>query len=195
MDILRHDKAPYIVALLVSVLGWHIAQLTDDIRSTRSVLYTIETDVKSRQITALVHNVSKTHSLKQARFSLACLPGQACLMPNTQRLNVYPPNGAMAGIESDPTAVTITATMPADGRIDFGATLSRDGSLPKFVFVPDEENVIDIYVFEGGGIRGFLVENYFSIILISFLLLLALLLLIMGALLRRRPATEEVQEG
>lgn len=182
MDILRSDKAPYVVALLVSLLGWHLAQLTDDIRSTRSVLYSVNSNSSSGKITALVHNVSKTHSLKAGRFSLACLPNESCFAANSEETKVHPPNGAKVEVFPDSTAITIVASLPAGGKITFGGRLRDKGRQPRFLFVPDEENMIDIYVFDGDGIRGFLVRNYFGLIFGSFVALALLLMFLIGRL-------------
>ena len=161
----------YIVGLLATLLGWHLSELADDIRSTRAVSYRIERPEPGR-IVAEVHNVSKTRSLVEVDFALACPGRDPCVAPDTHRVEVHPPNAPGATtIHSGPRAVLITTTLAAGGRLEFGAALSDKGVAPRFLFVPSETNPLDIYVFDAASPRGFVVENYFEIILASFALL------------------------
>jgi hypothetical protein len=190
MNIFTSDKAPYVVGLLATILGWHVSQLAEEVRSTRAVAYSVAFDTDDRTITATIENVSKTKSLVEAEFALACGSGKSCLLlqpaPPQQKARRYgfvrvaPPNAPSATqfTVNDPREISIKTTLAAGGRLEFGGTLERDAPIPSFFFKPDAQKPLDIYLYEAGSPIGVVVRNYFTIILISFIVLLAILMAI-----------------
>jgi hypothetical protein len=100
-----------------------------------------------------------------------------------------PPNAVSATeLNQDETAVVIKTTLAAGGALEFGAALSRPDARPKFLYVPDEAKPLDIYVFDGHTWRGWLIENYYDIVLLSFAILAMILGVIVIVQWWRRPA-------
>lgn len=61
-------------------------------------------------------------------------------------------------------SISITATIAAGGKLGIDYELIDPKSQPEFFFIPDKENPIDIFVFEGYSFRGYIVRNYFEIV-------------------------------
>lgn len=196
MDIFRSDKAPYVIGLLVTILGWHISQLADDVRSAHAVTYSVHIHSAQRTVVARIHNVSKTKSLPNVTFSLACSGTQRCLDAKTAFINVEAPNG-LAGSEFIPSdgALLMVTTLAAGGRLEIGAGLRAGTSPPKLIFVPDPAKPLDIYLMESASVRGFIVEYYVEIVFVSFLLLLALLVALAIGNYRAGKVPAPAQEG
>lgn len=195
MGWLRSDKAPYIVGFLITLLGWHIAQLVEDIRSAKSVTYSVSVDGSPARVTAHLRNVSKTSAVVSAHFVLACARDVDCLVPNTPGVVVKAPHLIDASdIESSSDSMEITTSLAAGSALSFSAQLSGSGSPPNFYFVPKAENTLDIYMIERWSVRGVLVENQFAILGWSFLALILLLLAALYSLWRQSAKEQGVTD-
>ena len=78
---LHDEKWPFAVAFLLSLLGWHITQLTDEVRSAITVLYSVEIDEANRLYTVRLENASRKRSISDVRFLIQCEGSSACLDP------------------------------------------------------------------------------------------------------------------
>ena len=195
MNIFRSDKAPYIVGLLVTLLGWHIAQLVEDLRSAKSLTYSVSVEGHPGRVTAYLRNVSKTNAIVGARFTLACAPDVSCLVADTQKVVVQEPHLITASdIISASDSIQVETSLAAGAALSFGAQLSGRGSDPKFYFMPGAENTLDIYLIKRWSVRGVLVENQFAILFTSFVILIILLVVIAFTLWRQAHAKGTIDE-
>jgi hypothetical protein len=194
MDLLRSSSAPFVIAALLSVLGWHIGTLTKDIRDTRSVVYQVrDTGKAGATINTIITNVSKSEMLENASFALVCENLEPCLDYDSRDVVLFPPTATDSGILSgDSPILGIKVDLAAGGRI--GVSVKRATAhkvfflfFPKGLPIAEESEAAapaggppaagagrgqsgteDIYVLDGGTPRGWVVLNYFNIVLASF---------------------------
>lgn len=216
MELLRSSSAPFVIAALLSILGWHIGTLTEEIRETRSVVYDVEDRGLNRKIAASVTNVSKSQMLERANFALVCEDLEPCLDYKSRDVVFYPPTATDSiNLAGNDSILGFTIDLAAGGRIGVSAT-RKTGAKVHFVFFPkglplaevqpiedaaappsvpedeadvekdDETDTKDIYVLDSDTWRGWVVLNYFNIVLSSFFLMLVVLLLGIIALGPRR---------
>lgn len=180
MKILTSDKAPFVLGLLVTIIGWHVSQFVAEITKTQAVSYNLQVDRETRDVVASIRNVSRTKSLVNATFSIACANGENCLVP------LYPPEAeaepVYGGIRSfapnsvhpeprrnSARSIAFRATIAAGGRFAIVGRLARPDARAEFFFIPDQQRPLDIYIYDRNTVMGFLVENYLLILLVSFL--------------------------
>lgn len=187
MDWLRAEKVPYAIGFLITLLGWHVTQLADEIRNTRSVGYRIEEQAGSVLVVS-IHNVSKSKSVADATFALACPKAAACMAGGTVEIVVTPPTAGPAQPTRSDEFVAITTTLAADGRVGFRVARKPGQPSPSFFYVPNSEKPIDIFVFNARSLRGFVIEHYLQLVLASFLGLLALIVGMVAYFLRMRQS-------
>lgn len=175
MGILAADKAPYVIVLLLSLLGWHVAQLTDEIRSTRAVSYDVQTS--DDEIRVKVHNVSRRQSVGNATFVIQCpREREICLAPGSGRAIIVPPTAVQAtAIGNDGNYAEFRVTLAAGGSVEFRARREHGQSVPLFLFIPDSERPLDVYIYDANTVMGFLVANFTELVVASFLFFLVLL--------------------
>jgi len=213
MDLLRSSSAPFVIAALLSVLGWHIGTLTKDIRDTRSVVYQLDDSGKAgATINTIITNVSKSQMLENAKFALVCENVDPCLDYGSRNVVVFAPTATDPSILSgDDPILGITVDLAAGGRLGVSVKRKTAGKV-YFLFFPGElplaeesatddptaepaaaraageqSGTEDIYVLDGGTPRGWVVLNYFNIVLASFFGVLILFVLGTMAIGLRRP--------
>ncbi len=221
MDLLRSSSAPFVIAALLSILGWHIGTLTKDIRDTRSVVYQVEDRDPDGlgSITAVITNVSKSQMLEQANFALVCEDLDPCLDYDTRNVVIFPPTADDSlHLSGDQPMLGFTVDLAAGGRI--GVTVKRKTAANvKFLFFPKglpfaelsaaegggdvavppgagatKPGTKDVYVLNGDTLRGWVVLHYFNIVLGSFFLVLAVFVFGTLAIGIRRPESQRAKE-
>lgn len=187
VDLFKSDKAPYVLGLLVTVLGWHVSQFVNEITRTQAVSYNLTIDSETREVVAEIRNVSRTKSLINATFSVACRGGVQCLVPLERpepgespeygRIRTFPPN-SVHPIQrlNESTAITYMGTVAAGGRYAIIGRAARADSQIEFYYLPDPAQPLDIFIYKRRTVTGFLVENYLRMLVISFVLCLAALI-------------------
>lgn len=224
MNVFKSDKAPYILGLLVTVIGWHVTQIGNEVTKTQAVTYRLDVDPRTREIVVLIRNVSRTKSLVRATFSLDCPRAINCLEPlYTPEEGEDPVYGVVRAIApnalapaspppSSAASVALINTVAAGGRYEIVARLARyhrrffrahplapwfeiyDPQI-EFFFTPDPNRPLDILIYDSRSITGFLVENYFRILIVSFFLFAGLLLYSIASNLRSGNSVDSKGEG
>lgn len=206
LDVFKSDKAPYVLGLLVTVIGWHVSQFVSEIQRTQAVSYSLSIDPETREVVAEIRNVSRTKSLINATFSLACRGGAHCLAPleppepgetpDYGRIRSFPPNSVHpAPRYNEPSAITFTSTVAAGGRYAIIGRAARADAPIEFYYVPDSNRPLDIFIYRRNTVTGFLVENYLRMLVISFLLCLAALIFSIILSYRAAPVQGSAPEG
>ena len=216
MDLLRSSSAPFVIAALLSILGWHIGTLTKDIRDTRSVVYEVN-DRSKGTISAVVTNVSKSQLLEGATFALVCDDLDPCLDFGSRSVVLFPPTATDSiSLSGDDTVLGFKVDLAAGGRIGVSARRKTNADVHFFFFpkgLPFEEeeellegevpphaadanktNAKDIYVLDGGTWRGWVVLNYFNLVLASFFVVLMVFVLGTLALGLKRPGSRRADK-
>jgi hypothetical protein len=210
---LGEDKAAYLLGLVATVLGWQVTKITDDVRSTRSIAYWVETEPKANRTHVLIENVSKDKSVANVTFSMVCIKDPNCIKYGTTDVTVLPPTTSevepdeqgeipenadeLSPEERDKIKVNeliVKTTIAAGGSFGFSFVTRPKMAQPEFFFVPERENPIDIYIFKGGSLRGYVVRYYFEIMAAAFfgtaLLLMAILIQMFNT--KRKTANRRV---
>jgi hypothetical protein len=207
LNLFKSDKAPYIFGILVTIIGWHVTQIGNEVTNTQAVTYRIDIDRQTGAVVATIRNVSRTKSLTKATFSLACPNGVDCLAPlrplREGETAVYgevrpvAPNATAAEPAPGNSAASmgITNTIAAGGQYEMVAQLTRPDSQLEFFFVPDESRPLDILLYRSNSITGFLVENYFRLVIISLVIFVGLLIASMMFNVRATRRLAVVVEG
>lgn len=195
MNIFTSDKAPYVLGLLVTIIGWHVSRFVDEVTKTQAVSYNLEVNWDTREVVALIRNVSRTKSLVNATFSIACINGEDCLDPLYPPaageepvygdIRSFPPNS----VHPEPRAnsarsIAFRATVAAGGQYAIAGRLARRDSAVEFYFIPDQERPLDIFIYNRRTVMGLLVENYLLIMISSFLFFMITLIYSIGSSLR-----------
>jgi hypothetical protein len=245
MELLRSASAPFVIAALLSVLGWHIGTLTEEIRETRSVVYEVVDLGEGDTITAVVTNVSKSEMLVGAKFALVCKDVKRCLDYETKGVELFPPTADDSiSLDGNDRILAFTVDLAAGGRIGVSAK-RRTADQVSFYFFPQklpfeddepaddeaasapdgstepgsemsaaeavdeagsaaaageteavaESNTKDIFVLDGDTWRGWVVLNYFDIVLTSFFLVLVALIFGIVSLGSRRSDSPRVEDN
>ena len=188
MNIFKSDKAPYIFGLLLTVLGWHVSQFVREITSTQAVSYSVTIDPQTREVIAEIRNVSRTKSLINATFSLACRSGAHCLVPietpepgsppEYGAIRTYPPNAVQpTTVTNQPHGVSFRSTVAAGGVYAIVARVNAADAPLDFYYLPDAARPLDIFIYRRSTVTGFLVENYLRVLVGSFVICLIATLL------------------
>ena len=212
MNIFRFDKAPYVLGLLVTVIGWHISQLVNEISTTQAVSYSLDVDRQTREVSALIRNVSRTKSLIDATFSLECADAASCFepfyepatgeLPTYGKIESIAPNaGSRQNLLDSPIFVQATNTVAAGGRYRIRARLANSHADAKvnFFFIPNpdpNQRPLDIYLYKRDTIGGLFVENYLGILGISLVFcVIALIYSLIWGPMAAAPAETGARDG
>jgi len=207
MNIFKSDKAPYVLGLLVTVIGWHVSQIVNEIRSIQAVSYSVGINRKTGDVTALVRNVSRTRSLAGAIFSLECDNGESCFealdpfeegeTPVYGSVEAIPPHALTRQVRRDSaSSIMFTNTVAPDGRYRIVGKLasSHRHAEVNFFYIPipnRDGRPLDIYVYNRDTLRGVVIENYLGLLGVSLLLCLIFLVITLIQGSRRNTPTEE----
>lgn len=193
---LHDEKWPFAVAFLLSLLGWHITQLTDEVRSAITVLYSVEIDEANRLYTVRLENASRKRSISDVRFLIQCEGSSACLDPTAQATDIIdvPPTYSAGSPLIDSNSMQINLNIAAGGEFGMRAKMLPGTPPPKFYFVLSSEKPSDIFILDATTLRGRFVAHYTSIVAGSFAFLSAVfLLLIAWLVVRARRARAAAQ--
>lgn len=208
------DKTALVLGLVATMLGWQTSRITEDIRSTRSVAYWIRQDTDARgriSETIEIENVSKEKMLTRARFEVSC-ENAACIRRGSARAVLYPPAANRSTIEDNPPigdeevitenseaekgdAISLTTTIAAGGKVGIRFGLLPGTESPKLFFDPDPDNPIDIYVFDGNSIRGYIVRWYLEIMFFAFISTILLAVAAGTVMWKRRRKPQKAEAG
>lgn len=177
---LRDEKWPFIVGFILSLLGWHIAQLTDEIRSGTTVLYTVQVNEPARLFTVSIENISKQKSVSGVTFLVQCRGGVDCIDSSSTATRIIdvPPTYSSGSPLIDDIEMRMRLSIAAGGRFGMQAKLRAGTPHPEFYLVltpasESGETPTDIYVLNSASLRGWFVQNYVPIVATSFLVFLA----------------------
>ena len=203
MHIFLSDKVPYIVGLLLAVIGWQISQLVTMITSTRAVAYELSIDRTSGEVVARVKNVSRTKSLENVTFAISCAAPQPCFAPLVAaeadeepmfgNIRPVPPNLPVVTARSDSQmSIQYTNSIAAGGEFRIVGRLIRPDMAVNFYFIPGPSPP-DIFIYDGDSLTGFVVEHFLGILI--FFLGVTIALLAVSIIFRPREKTADKQEA
>lgn len=180
-NIFAKSAAPYVLAILVSVLGWLINSTISELKDLRLVEYQVTYQKQSGVSTATVilSNKSPSHPIVYGSFGFECripdTPAEPCfadLIPNRKAEFVRVGNVTIA---SSPTQITpqhfqVDALIPPRSSIGykFGLANSEATILPTFDLANTDLNDasnIRVSLSEGNTLEGFIMTNYLRILL------------------------------
>lgn len=212
MNIFQMTATPYVLTLLVSVLGWQLNTISNEITSANAASYGISVDAESKTVSLNVKNLSRKHTLKDIKFSIVCRAEGACFGPADPTRSGSDLAHIVAHAPVAPTEtvfvrravdeVSAKSTLPAGSKVEIVAKYISE--TPDFIlyYLPDKENNIELYLLEQSSLFGWFVSNYIIIILISAVFVAFLIIswmvcsvLVWLASLLRNPKKEGIHEA
>lgn len=182
---LSSSSAPFVIALLVSALGWQISQISEDIRQTRAISYAISVDETKETALLTISNVSREKAVKELTFSLVCEDQGDCFnkqhpdAPNAfaqiKAVRPFAPSVRFSHPAAD--KIDIVATIPAGSAISLLAYLVDGSKRPVMFYVPDADDPEDLFILRGDEAFGFAIVHYNDIMIWSFAIMLGVLVL------------------
>jgi len=190
---LHDEKWPIAVAFVLSLLGWHITQLVDEVKSAVTVLYSIDINEAERLYTVNLENASRKKSVSNVRFLIQCRGSSACLVANAKETEIIdvPPTYSSGSPLIDDNSMQIKLNIAAGGAFGMRAKMRPGTAHPEFYFVLAPDNPSDIFILDSTSWRGQFLKHYVQIIAWSFLILVALLVLLLAWLVRARLAARD----
>lgn len=173
MSIFKSTTAPYLLALIVSALGWYVGQIDREIRSARSAVFTVERGENEQSITVTIENVSRTQALEDFQFAVVCKNGSivASREHNVGQLVLRPPvQPIRQAVQHHPGQVTVDASLAPGGSIGLSTHLKDCSSSAEFYYKPKGSS--QLYMLNSNSTTGFVVKNYNKILVVSFILFL-----------------------
>jgi hypothetical protein len=178
VDIFRTSSAPYVLALIVTAIGWYFARLATEVESTRAASYYVEVNSEAKTATVHLTNVSRKEPLQNLEFSLVCRtppcftekpPGGAQGL--YAHLVAVPPvaTSATTMVRLEGDEVRIRTTLPAGGSVDFVSYLAQPGAELLFFYLPDSKNPTYLYLYSGRTLFGWIIRNYLRVLIGGFL--------------------------
>jgi hypothetical protein len=200
MDIFRSEKAPYILGLLITIIGWHITQIANEISRTQAVSYSVDVNRTTRDVSAHIRNVSRTKSLVDVTFALECEGAARCFEPlrpaavpedeEFGRIQAIAPNAtSRQDVQGSRIRILATNTVAAGGEFLIRGRLADSNSRVNLFYFPNpdpEQRPLDIYLYNRDTPGGLFVENYLGIL--GFSLVLCVVFLIYSLYRGSRPA-------
>jgi len=181
---LKDEKWPFVIGFLLSLASWHIAQLTDEIRSAATVLYSVEIDRSKRTYFVSIENISKEKSVSGVTFLIQCRGGAACIdsaSPETRKVDV-PPTYSSGNPIADDNSMRIKLHIAAGGKFGMRAKLYDAAERPEFFLMLTSESPSDVYILDSNSLRGWFVGNYLLLVTVSFVVTLLVFLLLLAGL-------------
>jgi len=185
------EKWAYALGLLATAVTWHVTQLTQEIRSTHAVAYSISADSLGQSEEIVLENVSTQRSVIDLPVQLQCprhvdaSTGQATIKPcmgeDDLSLISYPPTMApsIGMVEGVVPMHNFTVSIAAGGKFGIALKCRQGLGCPEFYILPSEGKSTDVTLIARDSLRGFFVANYFNITIASLIMIFVALLMVL----------------
>ena len=174
MNVFQSNSAPFLLALIVSGLGWYVGQINEDLRNTKVATYRLDADADAPHARVMIQNVSRTQSLDKISFALVC---PIAATPDKTRLNqgdyiapppIHPIDPVLGRDESG--QMSVSASLAPGGSIGLEATLADCAKSPlQFFYRPSGTD--RFLLLEQNSIDGWMASKYRYLLLILFVVL------------------------
>lgn len=184
---LDDEKWPFVIGLVLSLTGWQITQLVDEVRLAATVLYSTNFNHEKHLFIVDIENASTQKSVSGVRFLIQCGGGNECIDPaaeETGKIDAPPTYGA-EDISKDKNAYRVKTSLAAGGALRLSAKTTGK-TPPKFYLSLPLSNAPDIYILDKNTLRGWLVSNYIVILCVSFSTTFVVFVLLLLLLSRRK---------
>ncbi len=185
MNFFQMTSAPYFLAILISVMGWQLNTIFNEVISANAAAYGVTTDASQKSVTLRLQNLSQKKSLKDLRFSLVCREEGPCFGPADEAQRGSDLAYVIAHSPVAPTetrfvsrsaeAVTFETTLPAGSMVEIVARSASADSNFIFYYLPDSDHIVEIYLLREDSVFGYFLTNYINIIIISLAVAASLL--------------------
>jgi len=181
MNPFQSNSAPFILALIVSALGWYVGEINSDIRNTKVATYRLDAEANAPRAVVTIENVSRTESLEDIVFALECGGDVDERQSGNNRGGIvkFPPIAPIKGIV-DRTAgrIAVTASLAPGGAIGLRAALADCRGPLVFYYKPKGND--HFLLLSGSSLRGWMAKNYIDALPILFFVLAILFLAWLG---------------
>lgn len=172
---LHDDKAPFAIALLFGAFGWHITQITNEVKAARSVSYQVISNPETDTQRIHLQNISSDIYLRDLNFELNCPNAAPCIDPETVSVKAVAPVVIRQNIAADSVDTVIKTYLPASSALWIESKRIKGAKFPEFHYTPTPEQESGISLLKSTSWRVFLVRYYLEIILSSFMIIIAIL--------------------
>lgn len=202
MDLFGDDKLAYVLGLLATAISWHVSKLTEEIRTSHAVAYSIVSE-GARGERIVLENVSTKKSVIDLPIQLLCPKTlnkqsnlsvvQPCMGEDDISLISYPPTLApsIPMVSGRVVAHNFNVSIAAGGKFGMEIRCLAEIGCPQFFILPAEGQSSDVILIERESIRGFFVIHYFTITVASLALIGLVMLGLVAASLRSRSLPAE----
>lgn len=192
MNVFQSNSAPFLLALIVSALGWYVGQINSDIRTTKVAVYSLDADERTPRATVMIKNVSRTQSLENITFALVCRGDvDDSKTAHNEGQFISPPPIAPIGSRLKARSsgqVAASASLAPGGRIGLRAHVA-DCLHPPLAFYYRPTGSDRFLLMKEKSLNGWMARNYIDSLPVIFLMMSALFAVwVILAILRwRRP--------
>jgi hypothetical protein len=170
MNMFQSNSAPFLLALIVSALGWYVGEISQDLRNTKIATYRLDADEKAPHAKVMIQNVSRTQSLDNITFALVCPRAPSGdKASNRGKLITRPPIAPINEVLNPDQAgeMSVNTSLAPGGAIGLEATLADCPASPlKFYYRPSGPD--RFLLVERDSIEGRLARKYVDLLLILF---------------------------
>ena len=212
MNPLRDDKAPYAIALLLGAFGWHATQISKEVRESKTIVFTVSQIPDENRESILLENVTNKDFIQQLRFEISCPKMSACIDENRANFDSVGAIRVKPIFDYTPQFVDLQVSLPPGAGVNIDVFRKQNGPFPDLKYTPGKALIedgnlhcesndaackvqtkdnrsLDVLVIDGRSWRGWLVNNYLEVVVVTFAAVCLLLLIsFMSMLFRREPA-------
>ena len=194
MNPLKDDKAPYALALLFGAFGWHVGQITDQIKQANTVSYTsYRFDDVATQVIRL-ENLSDDKYISNLRFEFNCQEDEECIDPGSILAKEEGPVLIEFNHESTKTDSVMNFYLPPASSIFIVHRNQPNTRYPSFKYSPDKSEKTGIFYVSSNSWRVMIAKNYLKLIALSLIMITLIILSTLAAAIlggRKSRAVEQ----
>lgn len=198
MNLFTSDKAPAILVVLLSVVGFYVSTVVTEIRGQAAVTYDFTTD-RDGSASLRLKNVALATTVENARFEMACLSQRPdCLDPMSDRdgdfhrLTRLPPvSPNNIDVVSSARGAVLSATLLPGAVIEI--TVQRSGRAISdkdelvFFYNANEDAPQVLLLLKSAMLTSLLIDKYFDVMVLAFMAALVGLVVVIFLPFFRKP--------
>lgn len=200
MNPLVDEKAPYVLVLIVSLLGWFLTNAVNEAGKTTLLSYDLRSYVEggSPYLEVVVRNQSLGRVLRDAPIVLTCPQGACLTKANPKTRGAFATASSRSGswsvalnpapdVEAATTnSFTFTPEIPAGAELKAVIGLTDISVVPAIGFGMPARTSITPQLERGFSFRGWVFSNYFWIMVVGAVLCLGVFVRWVAALQKRK---------
>jgi len=191
MNIFQMTTGPYLLVLVVSILGWQVNAISTELTSANAASFHVKVYEPEKMVGVQLQNLSRKNAMRNVRFSLVCRSSVSpCFGATGSQQNLFDQTNIIAYSPVAPTAtkiavisadeVTIRTDLPSGAMVEVRAPYAAADPDFVFYYVADTpvaraeakepaDRQSEIFLVEANSLLGLLLANYVDILIFSLL--------------------------